>query len=141
MITRTILIILVIGIAIKIYNKPPWPKRETEPLPNQIKCNQIEGEEQIENTINEDYRSLSNNSFYLYILIQVLLMLHSSIHTIYDHDRVTLDLKLIGAINVTGGMSDLALFLILTNIHILSSTLIYLAYFAIVIFSSLQNDV
>jgi len=44
MITRTILIILVIGIAIKIYNKPPWPKRETEPLPNQIKCNQIEGE-------------------------------------------------------------------------------------------------
>jgi len=82
--------------------------------------------------LNEDYRCLSDNSFYYYILIQVLMMLYGTIHLIYDHKRETLDEKLIGAIHITGAASYLFVLLILTNIHIVTSSLINVAYFVIV---------
>ena len=66
-------------------------------------------------------------------------MLHGTIHQIWDHNRIKLDKKLIGAVIFTGGFSDVGLFLILTNINIIASTLINLAYLTIVMFASYQD--
>ena len=59
MIARTSIIVAIILIAIKIYNVPKFEKKENDPLPNQIRCNQLEDQTQ---PVNEDYRSLSNSS-------------------------------------------------------------------------------